>query len=88
VPAERPPRIRMRDEIYTWKEGESILFDDSWDHEVFNDSSELRAVLIVDVLRPMPRIPALVNRGAAFAARYLYGRKVLARVRDHANSAK
>jgi aspartyl/asparaginyl beta-hydroxylase (cupin superfamily) len=53
VPKENPPKIRVRDQFYTWKEGESVLFDDSWEHEIYNEASELRAVLIVDVLRPL-----------------------------------
>ena len=32
VPENNPPRIRVKDTFYTWKEGESILFDDSWNH--------------------------------------------------------
>lgn len=54
VPRDKPPSIRVRDRVYTWKEGESLLFDDSWEHEVYNESSDVRVVLIVDVLRPVP----------------------------------
>lgn len=53
VPRVRPPSIRVHQRVYTWAEGESILFDDSWNHEVFNSSEEERVVLIVDVRRPM-----------------------------------
>jgi aspartyl/asparaginyl beta-hydroxylase (cupin superfamily) len=53
VPAENPPSIRIKDTVHTWVEGHSILFDDSWNHEVYNRASEIRVVLIVDVLRPM-----------------------------------
>ena len=49
VPEDNPPSIRVKDQHYTWKEGESILFDDSWDHEVINKSDGDRVVLIVDV---------------------------------------
>jgi aspartyl/asparaginyl beta-hydroxylase (cupin superfamily) len=79
VPPDSPPRIRVRDEWYTWREGESVLFDDSWNHEVVNESSGERVVLIVDVLRPMPVVQSLVNRGVSVAARYVYGRKVMQR---------
>lgn len=54
VPAENPPRLRVKDRFHTWQEGASVLFDDSWSHEVINHAQELRVVLIVDVLRPMP----------------------------------
>jgi hypothetical protein len=45
--------MRVKDEVYTWKEGESTVFDDSLEHEVYNTSHETRVVLIVDFLRPM-----------------------------------
>jgi aspartyl/asparaginyl beta-hydroxylase (cupin superfamily) len=54
VPTENPPSMRVKDQIHTWQEGESILFDDSWNHEVYNTSNDIRVVLIVDFLRPMP----------------------------------
>ena len=53
VPAQHPPKIRIKDTWYTWKSGESVMFDDSWNHEVVNPSTESRVVLIVDVMRPM-----------------------------------
>ena len=54
VPKNNPPRMRVKDQFHTWEEGQSILFDDSWNHEVYNKSDDLRVVLIVDFLRPMP----------------------------------
>lgn len=54
VPKENPPSIRIKDRFYTWKEGESIFFDDTWEHQVFNESKGDRVVLLVDVLRPLP----------------------------------
>lgn len=62
VPKDNPPFIRVLDRNHVWKEGEDVLFDDSWDHEVVNSSKERRVVLIVDVLRPLPAFPAAVNR--------------------------
>ena len=59
-----------------------MLFDDSWPHSVENNSSETRAVLVVDVRRPMPALPGLVNRFVTnFIGRHTYGRK-LARKAD------
>ncbi|HEU5255330.1 MAG TPA: aspartyl/asparaginyl beta-hydroxylase domain-containing protein [Vicinamibacterales bacterium] len=46
-------RIRLDTDTYYWKEGESFIFDDTREHEVWNDSDALRVVLFVDVLRPM-----------------------------------
>ncbi|MBX3609155.1 MAG: aspartyl/asparaginyl beta-hydroxylase domain-containing protein [Hydrogenophaga sp.] len=54
VPRDNPPSLRVKDQHHTWQLGQSILFDDSWNHEVTNLSSGTRVVLIVDVLRPLP----------------------------------
>ena len=35
-----------------WKEGEVLLFDDSYEHEVWNDATSTRAVLIIDLWHP------------------------------------
>ncbi len=45
-------RIRVNNHIHYWKEGELFWFDDSWDHEAFNDSEEVRVVLIFEAWRP------------------------------------
>lgn len=62
VPKQNPPSIRIKDTVYTWREGESVFFDDSWNHEVFNESDETRVVLIIDVMRPMPWPLHLMNK--------------------------
>lgn len=62
VPRNNPPSMRVRDKYHTWQEGQSIVFDDSLEHEVYNKSDDLRVVLIVDFLRPMPLPLDLLNR--------------------------
>ena len=63
VPSEKEAcRIRVGDEIRHWEEGKSMVFDDTYEHEVWNDTDELRAVLFLDVLRPLPRAEAAINR--------------------------
>ena len=61
VPAVNPPKIVVNKQDYVWKEGEGVLFDDSWPHAVVNTSNEMRAVLIVDVRRPFPLSAQVVN---------------------------
>ena len=61
VPLGEPPRLRVNRDLYTWKEGESVLFDDSWEHEVINESDSVRVVLILDFMRPLPPHLALLN---------------------------
>jgi aspartyl/asparaginyl beta-hydroxylase (cupin superfamily) len=77
VPEKNPPSIRLKDQVYTWKEGESILFDDSWNHEVYNKCEEDRVVLIVDIRRPMPQPFDAVNRLAQTIMKPVYGRHIL-----------
>lgn len=77
VPQNEPPTIRIRDRFYTWKEGESVLFDDSWDHEVFNKSDGDRVVLIVDIRRPMPLVLDSINRFVESVMRVVYGKQIL-----------
>jgi ornithine lipid ester-linked acyl 2-hydroxylase len=45
-----------------WREGTSLIFDDTFIHSAWNDTAERRIVLFVDFARPL-RFPAnLVNR--------------------------
>ena len=63
VPAEKEAcRIRVGDDIRHWEEGKSLMFDDTFNHEVWNDTDETRVVLFVDVLRPLPFPESLINR--------------------------
>lgn len=61
-------RIRVEEEYAHWEEGRSLLFDDTYEHEVWNDTDEERVVLFLDVLRPLPLPVALLNRGIIRAA--------------------
>lgn len=40
---------------YHWKEKESVIFDDTFYHSVYNHSDEIRIVLYVDFIRPLPQ---------------------------------
>jgi len=50
-------RIRVGDDIGRWEEGKSLVFDDTYEHEVWNDTPGTRVVLFVDFVRPL-RFPA------------------------------
>lgn len=80
VPTDNPPSIRIGDHVHIWKEGQGVLFDDSWNHEVINNSAQRRVVLIVDVLRPMPTAQHLANSFFALLTRFFYGRYLLRRL--------
>lgn len=46
------PRIRVGEEMLQWREGDCIVFDDSFDHEVWHDGDSERVVLIMDFWHP------------------------------------
>ena len=80
VPKDDPPLIRVADHEYVWKDGEGVMFDDSWPHEVINRSREPRVVLIVDLPRPLPLLPRLVNNFLLWGvAAPSYANKVIAK---------
>ncbi|XP_050025800.1 aspartyl/asparaginyl beta-hydroxylase-like isoform X1 [Dermacentor andersoni] len=49
-----PPKVRIRvaNETREWKEGNVLMFDDSFEHEVWHEGDSLRLVLIVDFWHP------------------------------------
>jgi beta-hydroxylase len=52
-------RIRVADQIVHWQEGKSLIFDDTFEHEVWNDTNDYRVVLFLDIARPL-RFPLSV----------------------------
>jgi beta-hydroxylase len=62
-------RVRMRvDRDYVrWGEGETLIFDDTYQHEVWNDTDETRVVLLIQFERPL-RAP-----GRWLAKAFLWG---------------
>ncbi len=55
-------RIRVGNDVRSWKEGKSMIFDDSHPHEVWSDCDSSRVVLFVDFLRPVFFPASLLNR--------------------------
>jgi aspartyl/asparaginyl beta-hydroxylase (cupin superfamily) len=55
-------RIRVGDKIKVWHPGEIFVFDDTYDHEVWNDTDEERVVLLFHFDRPMRFWGRVVNR--------------------------
>ncbi|XP_078249904.1 aspartyl/asparaginyl beta-hydroxylase isoform X16 [Pogona vitticeps] len=45
-------RIRCAQETRFWEEGKVLIFDDSFEHEVWQDANESRLIFIVDVWHP------------------------------------
>jgi aspartate beta-hydroxylase len=44
--------LRVGNTLRTWEEGRCLIFDDSFQHEAWNDSPESRVVLIADIWHP------------------------------------
>lgn len=53
VPRDGDVRMRVADRVVRWSEGEALVFDDSYEHEVWNDSAGARIVLLLRVARPL-----------------------------------
>jgi aspartate beta-hydroxylase len=47
-----PARFRVGNEIREWKLGQAWIFDDTIEHEAWNDADKLRVILIFDVWNP------------------------------------
>ena len=50
-----PGRCEMQvgDQIVNWREGEWLVFDETYPHEVWNETGQQRVVLMLQVRRPM-----------------------------------
>jgi beta-hydroxylase len=46
-------RIRIADQLHAWQEGKAVIFDDTYNHEVWNHTDGYRVVLFVDFARPL-----------------------------------
>jgi ornithine lipid ester-linked acyl 2-hydroxylase len=54
--------IRVGGEVAHWTEGGSLVFDDTYEHEAWNDSDGTRVVLFVDLVRELREPMATLNR--------------------------
>jgi ornithine lipid ester-linked acyl 2-hydroxylase len=53
--------IKVGGQLAHWREGKSLVFDDTFVHEAWNDSDETRVVLFVDFVRPLRQPMKAVN---------------------------
>jgi aspartyl/asparaginyl beta-hydroxylase (cupin superfamily) len=61
--------IRVAEETRGWQEGRVVLFDDSFEHEVWNRSERERTVLIFEVWHPALEPAEIVAIESFFHAR-------------------
>jgi aspartyl/asparaginyl beta-hydroxylase (cupin superfamily) len=45
-------RFRVGNDMRRWRMGEAWVFDDTIEHEAWNDADEMRVILIFDVWNP------------------------------------
>jgi len=55
-------RIQVGDDLFLWEERKSLIFDHTVHHEAWNDAAEARYLLFVELLTPLPRSVAGLNR--------------------------
>ncbi|MEG3082965.1 aspartyl/asparaginyl beta-hydroxylase domain-containing protein [Sphingomonas sp. PB2P12] len=53
VPRDGDVRMRLHDRTVRWAEGETLVFDDTYQHQVWNDTSGTRVVLLIQFARPL-----------------------------------
>lgn len=67
-------RFRVGNDTREWKMGESWIFDDTIEHEAWNDSDQIRVILIFDVWNPFlteaerTLVTAMMNASNAYYA--------------------
>jgi len=54
--------IDVQGEVYHWQNGKSVVFDDTFEHFAWNNSDEMRTVLYVDFIRPMPKFLVFISK--------------------------
>jgi ornithine lipid ester-linked acyl 2-hydroxylase len=63
--------IKVGGEVARWAEGKSLVFDDTFVHEAWNETDETRVVLFVDVVRelrqPMKTFNAIVIKAIGYS---------------------
>ena len=66
LPLIAPPGcgFRVGESVREWREGEAFVFDDTFEHEAWNDSDQLRVMLIPDL---WPPALSLCDRAAVLA---------------------
>ncbi len=58
--------IRVGNQIRSWKEGKAVVLDDSYEHEVWNETNDFRVILLIDVWHPDIRTEERIRIGKMF----------------------
>jgi aspartyl/asparaginyl beta-hydroxylase (cupin superfamily) len=55
VPGHKQCALLVEEEPYHWEEGKVVLFDDTYEHMALNSTDKPRAILFLDIMRPLPQ---------------------------------
>lgn len=61
VPETGECKMRVGKETIKWQNGKAVFFDDTYTHEVWNNTDGIRIVLLIDTVRPYKKIGAKIN---------------------------
>ena len=61
----------VKEKEYKWKEGECVVFDDTYEHFAVNATNKDRVVLFLDFMRPLPWPLSWVNHFVVYMARHM-----------------
>lgn len=61
VPENGECKMRVGKETVRWQNGKAVFFDDTYNHEVWNDTDGIRVVLLIDTIRPYRSLGAKIN---------------------------
>lgn len=64
IPKDRRCYLEVDSIKYYWETGKSIVFDDMYLHSAFNGSDQVRTILYVDFIRPLPFPYHFINEQA------------------------
>ncbi|MGN6620159.1 MAG: aspartyl/asparaginyl beta-hydroxylase domain-containing protein, partial [Sphingomonas sp.] len=53
VPRDGDVRMRVDDRVVRWSEGETLVFDDTYNHAIWNETSGTCVVLLIQFERPL-----------------------------------
>lgn len=63
-------RMEVEDTQVHWREGATFVFDDTFPHEVWNDTADHRVILLVQFERPMTFLGKVLTRLLVHAVRW------------------
>ena len=61
IPTNGECKMRVGKEYIHWEQGKAVFFDDTYNHEVWNNTDGIRIVLLIDTKRPYKKFAERIN---------------------------